>query len=169
MEIRQLTETDAVAYRAFRLRALREAPRAFTNSYEEYLQQPLESTVLRFRDQVNSRVNFTLGAFEEGQLAGSVGFFRETALKVQHKGSLVAMYVVPEFRGRGIARALLSETIDRARQLAGLEELLLGVMVTQTTAKHLYESLGFTVYGRQPRAIQIDHEFFDEELMSLEL
>jgi ribosomal protein S18 acetylase RimI-like enzyme len=169
MHIRQLTETDATIFRVLRLRALRESPHAFTNSYEEFSQQPLESTVQRFRDQVNSRINFMLGAFVDDQLVGIVGFYRETALKIQHKGSIVSMYVQPEYRSQGIARALLTEAIDRARRLPGLTQVLLGVMETQTTAKRLYESLGFTVYGREPRAIKIGDEYFDEEFMLLKL
>ena len=169
MRIRQLTDEDAAVFRTLRLRSLQESPHAFTNSYEEYSRQPLESTALRFRDQVNSRVNFTLGAFVDEQLVGCVAFYRETALKVQHKGSVVSMYVLPEYRSQGIARALLIEAIERARRLPGLEQLLLGVMVTQPAAKHLYDSLGFVVYGREPRAVKIGDEFFDEELMVLKL
>jgi len=169
MVIRQLTETDTALFRVLRLRALRESPHAFTNSYEEFSLQPLESIAQRFRDQVNSHVNFTLGAFQDDQLVGIVGFYRETALKIQHKGSIVSMYVQPEFRSQGIARALLTEAIDRARRLPGLTQLLLGVMETQTTAKRLYESLGFTVYGREPRAVKIGDEYFDEEFMVLKL
>jgi ribosomal protein S18 acetylase RimI-like enzyme len=169
MVIRQLTETDAAIFRVLRLRALRESPHAFTNSYEEFSQQPLENTARRFRDQVDSHVNFTLGTFQADQLVGIVGFYRETALKIQHKGSIVSMYVQPEYRSQGIARALLTEAIDRARRLPGLTQLLLGVMETQTTAKRLYESLGFVVYGREPRAVKIGDEFFDEEFMVLKL
>ena len=169
MVIRQLTEADAAIFRAMRLHSLREAPHAFTNSYEEYSHQALESTAQRFRDQVNSHVNFTLGAFVDEQLVGSVGFFRETALKTQHKGTIVSMYVLPEYRSQGIARALLTEAIDRARRLPGVTQILLGVMETQATAKHLYESLGFVVYGREPHAIKIGDEYFDEEFMVLKL
>jgi ribosomal protein S18 acetylase RimI-like enzyme len=169
MVIRQLTEEDAAIFRVLRLRALHESPHAFTSSYEEFSQQPLESTAQRFRDQVTSRVNFTLGAFQDDQLIGTVGFYRETALKIQHKGSLVSMYVQPEYRSQDIARALLTEAIDRAQRLPGLTQLLLGVMETQTTARRLYESLGFTVYGREPRAVKIGDEFFDEEFMVLKL
>jgi ribosomal protein S18 acetylase RimI-like enzyme len=169
MHIRQLTETDAAIFRTVRMRALRESPHAFTNSYEEFSQQSLESTAQRFRDQINSCVNFTLGAFHDDQLVGMVGFYRETALKIQHKGSIVSMYVLPEYRSQGIARALLTEALDRARRLPGLTQVLLGVMETQTTAKRLYESLGFVVYGREPRALKIGDEYFDEEFMVLKL
>ena len=169
MHIRQLTEADAEIFRAFRLHSLREAPQAFTNSFEEYSQQTVEATARRFREQVASQVDFMLGAFEDGQLIGSVGFYRESALKLRHKGYLVSMYVLPEYRSRGIARALLIEAIARARRLPDLKQLLLGVVVTQATAKRLYETLGFVVYGREPDAIKIGDEYFDEEFMLLKL
>jgi GNAT superfamily N-acetyltransferase len=169
MHIRQLTEADAEIFRAFRLYSLREAPQAFTNSFEEYSQQTVEATARRFREQVESQVDFMLGAFEDGQLIGSVGFYRETAFKLRHKGYIVSMYVTPDYRSRGIARALLIEAIARARRLPDLKQLLLGVVVTQTTAKRLYESLGFIEYGHEPDAVKIGDEYFAEEFMLLKL
>ena len=165
MHIRQLTDTDVEIYRVLRLSSLREAPHAFTNSYEEFSQRTLDSIAQQFR----SRENFTLGAFENDQLVGMVGFYRETALKLRHKGYIVSMYVLLEYRSRGIARALLVEAIDRVKRLPDLKQLLLGVVETQTAAKRLYESLGFIVYGREPDAVKIGDEYFDEEFMLLKL
>jgi ribosomal protein S18 acetylase RimI-like enzyme len=169
MHIRQLTEADAEIFRAFRLYSLREAPHAFTNSFEEYSQQTVEATARRFREQVASQADFMLGAFEDGQLIGSVGFHRETALKLRHKGYIISMYVTPEYRSRGIGRALLIEAIGRAKRQPDLKQLLLGVTVTQITAKRLYELLGFEVYGREPSAVKIGDEYFEEEFMLLRL
>jgi len=165
MHIRQLTETDVEIYRALRLYCLRESPHAFTSSAEEFSQRTLDNITQQLRGQEN----FILGAFEDERLVGLVGFYRETVLKLRHKGSIVSMYVRPEYRSRGIARALLTEAIDRARRLPDLTQLLLGVVVTQTTAKRLYESLGFTAYGCEPRAVKIGDEYFDEEFMVLKL
>ncbi len=165
MHIRQLTEADVEIYRALRAFCLRESPHAFTTSYEEFSQRTLDSLA----QQLRGHDNFTLGAFEDGQLVGMVDFFRETMLKLRHKGYIVSMYVQPEYRSRGIARALLIEAIGRVKRLPGLKLLLLGVVVTQTTAKRLYESLGFTVYGREPDAVKVGDEYFAEELMLLKL
>ena len=165
MHIRQLTDVDVELYRVLRAHCLRESPRAFTTSYEEFSQRATESLA----QQLRGHENFTLGAFEDDQLVGMVGFYRENALKLRHKGYIVSMYVLPDYRSRGIARALLMEAIARVKRLPDLKQLLLGVVVTQTTAKRLYESLGFTVYGREPNAVKIGGDYFDEELMLLRL
>jgi ribosomal protein S18 acetylase RimI-like enzyme len=151
MHIRQLTADDAAMFYPFRLLSLRESPHAFLRSYEEYSRETLDNVAQRFRQQAVANIDFTLGAFEDDQLVGIVGFYRENALKVRHKGYLVSMYVRPEDRRRGVGRALLLAALERIRRLPDLDHVLLGVMETQTAAKCLYESLGFTVYGREPR------------------
>ena len=165
MHIRQLTDADAEIYRVLRLQSLREAPHAFTNSYEEFSQRTLDSIAQQFR----APENFTLGAFEDKRLVGMVGFYREGALKVRHKGYIVSLFVLPDYRGRGMARALLVEALARVKRLPDLKQLVLGVVETQVTAKRLYESLGFVVYGREPDAVKIGDEYFAEEFMLLKL
>lgn len=166
-ELRLLTPADAAIFREIRLRALREDPVAFTNSVEEFSPQPLDKIAARFRS--DPAENFMLGAFHARQLVGLVGFYREAALKQRHKGSIISMYVAPEVRGQGLGRALLREAIRRVRQIQGVETLLLGVMVSQTAARKLYESLGFVVYGREVRATKVGEHYYDEEFMSLDL
>ncbi len=52
------------------------------------------------------------------------------------------MYVIPPLRGQGLARALLHELEDRARQL-GYELARLDTGPKQTGARALYESEGY--------------------------
>ncbi|CAG0966163.1 phosphinothricin acetyltransferase [Gammaproteobacteria bacterium] len=167
LELRLLTPADAAAFRDIRLRALQEEPTAFTSSTEEFSHQTLDKIAARFRsDLVES---FMLGAFQDRKLVGLVGFYRETALKQRHKGSIISLYVAPEARGQGLGRALMRDAIRRVRDIEGVERLLLGVMVTQTAARQLYESLDFVVYGREARALCIDGQYYDEEFMTLDL
>jgi ribosomal protein S18 acetylase RimI-like enzyme len=56
---------------------------------------------------------------------------------------LQELYVVPALRGRGIGRALLEATIELARA-AGAGGLDLNTGATDTAARALYESAGFT-------------------------
>ncbi|MBI5563351.1 MAG: GNAT family N-acetyltransferase [Chloroflexi bacterium] len=167
MIIRVLTEADAIAFRDIRLRALQEEPTAFTSSPEEFSHQTLDKIAARFRS--DPAESFMLGAFQDRGLVGLVGFYRETALKQRHKGSIISLYVAPEARGQGLGRALMHDAIRRVRNIAGVENLLLGVMVTQTAARKLYESLGFVVYGREARALCVEGQYYDEEFMALDL
>lgn len=56
---------------------------------------------------------------------------------------LQELYVAPALRGRGIGRALLTATIELARE-AGAAGVDLNTGETDTEARGLYESMGFT-------------------------
>lgn len=56
---------------------------------------------------------------------------------------LQELYVVPDLRGQGIGRALLEATIELARQ-HGSDGIDLNTGETDTAARALYESTGFT-------------------------
>jgi ribosomal protein S18 acetylase RimI-like enzyme len=56
---------------------------------------------------------------------------------------LQELYVVPPLRGRGIGRALLEATMETAHE-AGASGIDLNTATTDTVARTLYESCGFT-------------------------
>jgi ribosomal protein S18 acetylase RimI-like enzyme len=56
---------------------------------------------------------------------------------------LQELYVVPALRGQGVGRSLLAEAIDLARE-RGAEGIDLNTGETDTAARGLYESMGFT-------------------------
>jgi ribosomal protein S18 acetylase RimI-like enzyme len=56
---------------------------------------------------------------------------------------LAELYVVPELRGLGLGRALMKHAIEVA-QRRGADYMDLGTSETDTAARHLYESMGFT-------------------------
>jgi ribosomal protein S18 acetylase RimI-like enzyme len=168
MHVRKLTEADATEFWQLRLRALRDNPEAFSSSYEESHTIPLVRVMQRLREESIAGDNCILGAFE-ATLVGMVGFRRHQSIKEQHKSTLWGMYVIPEMRGRGIGKALLSHAIAHATSLAGLVQMHLAVVSTQAAARHLYRSLGFEVYGLEPRALKVGNQYCDEELMVLRL
>src|SRR5437588_5334741 len=165
MLVRKLTEADLDALWMVRLQALRDNPEAFGSTYEE--------TVARGKEVFRPRLGqgddvFYLGAFDD-TLIGIVGFYREEGIKNRHKGYVVSMYVLPEKRGRGAGKALMQAMIARAKQIAGLEQLQLAVVTTNRTAYLLYRSLGFEVYGTEPRALKMGGQYWDEDYMVLHL
>jgi RimJ/RimL family protein N-acetyltransferase len=151
-----------------RLRALQDAPEAFSSSYEETVQTPLPDLVEQQRARISTE-NVVFLAQEDSEFVGITGLYRETRLKTKHKGHIWGVYVLPEWRGRGIARVLMQRAIAYARGWAGLQLLHLSVTAGNTAALRLYESLGFVTWGTQPKALYVDGVYFDEHHMALHL
>jgi RimJ/RimL family protein N-acetyltransferase len=63
----------------------------------------------------------------------------------------------------------MSEVLQRAASLAGLERIILTVGHRQSAAAKLYASLGFTVFGHERAALKIDSgssdQYVDEDYM----
>lgn len=161
MDIRLLQMADAESYRELRLEALQSNPEAFGSSYEEEKEYNLEVYKNRFK----SKDSLTFGAFEKEKLIGTVTLFRETKVKMKHRANIFAMYVTADKRGSGIGRRLLTEAIQKAKELDGVEQIYLTVMAANEPAKKLYASFGFEIYGKEKRALKIGDSYYDEEHM----
>ncbi|HSU80560.1 MAG TPA: GNAT family N-acetyltransferase, partial [Candidatus Angelobacter sp.] len=142
-------------------------PEAFATSYEEFIQRvnPLDQLKKNF----SSPDNYTFGAFDKEELIGVVTLLQEIAMKLRHRANIFAMYVTPKSRGLGAGKALLCEAINKAKSLHEVEKVNLSVVPTNKTAKTLYSSLGFKVFGKEEKALKIKDAYYDEEHMVLVL
>ncbi len=165
LEVRRLQSSDAVAYRALRLRAFREHPEAFTSSYEEEVLKPVAYSEQRLAGTSAARF---WGAFVDGVLVGTVGLDREQRIKNRHKAVVIGMYVAPEVARRGAGRALLEALMADARA-SDLEVLVLTVTRGNAGAEKLYVDAGFKSFGIEPRAIKVQNQHFDKNHMFLAL
>jgi ribosomal protein S18 acetylase RimI-like enzyme len=163
--IRPLQEADVSAFKALRVRGLRDEPLAFGTSAEEVEAQSEAAIVQEWRDSAQVPGNVVVGAFLDGAMVGIVGLRRETKTKLSHKALLWGMYVAPEAQGRGIGRALVDHVIAGARQVAGLEQIQLVVTSDLATPKKLYERIGFVSYGIEPRSLKLPDGYRDAEEM----
>ena len=164
MNVRRLNPADALAYQALRLAGLQESPSAFGSSYAE----EKDRAIACIKEQLATQADRGLfGAFDGNELVGVVALGRENVQKLSHKGFIFAMYVQPEYRNSGIARALLLEALGLARSIPQLRQLNLCVNATNTKAIRLYESLGFKAFGHEVDALLVDGELHDEIHMSL--
>ncbi len=134
---RLLKPADRLPYRAIRLESLQAYPGSFCARYEEQSLLPR----LAFENYIAEEIRdkFIVGAFDKQQLVGICGFSRESEVS----GEIIQMYVQSHYQGQKIGQKLLAATIEEARQLEGLEELTLGVMIGSTPARRLYEQAGF--------------------------
>ena len=90
----------------------------------------------------------------EGKAVGCVAMKRHDG---ENAGELKRLYVRPEYRGRGYARTLAEKILEDARQI-GYDAVYLDTLPGLTAAKHLYETMGFTLcepYNDDPMGCSI--------------
>jgi ribosomal protein S18 acetylase RimI-like enzyme len=155
---RLLSLEDIEAFRALRLRGLKECPDAFLDDYEEWANEPVES-FRKFFD------GWVAGAFFEGKLLGISGLYREKGKKLKHKGTIWGVYVAPEARGKGLGRGLLTLLLDEAKK-SGLELVQLSADETSLITLRLYQSIGFSEYGRDKHIMKVGDHYVTDVLMA---
>jgi len=155
METKILTPEHTDAYNRLMLQALQQFPADFAASHIQDLQQ-LDGLLF--------------GAFSgKDGLIGAVGLRQEKLLKTSHKGLIWGMYVTPGYQGCGVGKHLLEAALTYARGMSGLEQLYLVVGEHNTSARRLYESLGFKTFGFEPRELKVDGKPYDGVHMWLKL
>ena len=168
--LRPMLEPDLLGYKALRDAMLAGHPEAFTSDAETERQRDIASYRSRLAGGAGGGTLFTLLALDGTRIVGALTCEREPRRKVQHLAHLVGMMVADTHRGRGIGRTLLATAITRLRATAGLAQVTLSVTAGNRAAIGLYESVGFTRYGRLPDAIRLpDGRRLDKDLMLLRL
>ena len=158
MHLRRLTPSDAPAYQSLRLAALRESPTAFSSSYEDECDTPLSAIEAHMAPD-SGRNRF--GAFDGEALVGVVGVGREAAAKLRHKAFVGGMVVAPAWRNQGVGRQLLAHALAFADAMPGVRQVTLSITAGNAAALALYASMGFRVFGQEPRALCVDGVFYN--------
>lgn len=168
--LRPMLEPDLLGYKALRDAMLAGHPEAFTSDAETERLRDIASYRSRLAGGAGGGTLFTLLALDGTRIVGALTCEREPRRKVQHLAHLVGMMVADTHRGRGIGRMLLAAAVTRLRATAGLAQVTLSVTAGNRAAIGLYESMGFTRYGRLSDAIRLpDGRRLDKDLMLLRL
>lgn len=104
-----------------------------------------------------------LVAVIDDRVVGGVRIVREQHPAIRHVASF-GLLVLPDHRGRGIGRALLSEAIRWAERV-GVRKLELAVYPDNEAAIALYRTFGFVEEGRLRGHSRRADGFADEVLM----
>ncbi|HAU0263898.1 TPA: GNAT family N-acetyltransferase [Legionella pneumophila] len=160
MKIKVLIQEDWELWKSFRLEALKNSPESFGSSYEE---EVLMSDA-DFQNGLSK--GYVLGAFVDDLLVSCAGFYTLNSLKTKHRGVLWGMYTRLEYRGKGIATALIQTLIQHAK--ACVTQLHLTCVVSNFLACVFYQKQGFRIYAIEPKALKINDTFYDEYLMVLD-
>jgi len=111
---------------------------------------------------------FPLLALVEGKIAGDATLHQQLGGWKRHIGR-VSVLVRPEFRGRGLARALVSEIVNLARNV-GLDKVEAEFIGEQDAAMKMFAMLGFSNLVRLEDYVKdmqaISHDYV---LMGLDL
>ncbi len=163
--VRPLREGDAPAFRALRLRALKEDPEPFMTTFDEDEARPVAEVAARLA--ASTPGTGVLGAFRGDTLIGSVGFSRHAASKARHRVLLWGMYVAPEERRHSVGRALLLQVVALLREVEDVEQIELTVVTRDESARGLYVGVGFERQGTVRHAMKVGREYFDEDTFVL--
>lgn len=146
--IRPFTADEWPAYRAIRLRALADAPDAFSSTLDAEQALAPETWATRMAKAAVSGIDHALAAELAGELVGLA--WAKVDADDATIVNLFQMWVAPEARGQGVAGALLDEAI-RWAGTRGAQALQLGVNCANLPAVRLYERAGFLDTGwREP-------------------
>jgi len=112
--------------------------------------------------------NLPLLALIDGKIVGAATLHQQLGGWRRHIGR-VSVHVHPEYRGKGLARLLVNEAVDIARQCA-LEKVEAEFIGLQKGAIKMFSMLGFGVLVRLPEYVKdmqaISHDYV---LMGLDL
>jgi RimJ/RimL family protein N-acetyltransferase len=139
--IRRLQVGEAELFKQTRLKALQEAPYAFSSTYDSALLRSEES----WREQADSTAQGsdqgTFIAFSDGEPIGMAALYRrEDQTEV---GALLQVWVAPEHRGTGIAWDLMDAIFEWAGE-NNFRKILSRVRTGNTKAYEFYIKYGFS-------------------------
>ena len=157
--IDRLPEDEWAKYKEIRLEALKNDPIAFGSSFEEEINRP--------ESHWRNRTIGAVYAFYDDKIVGLMSYKDEDRLKTKHKSGIYSVYVRPEFRGKGVGKKLLGETLRIIKENKEIIKVNLTVNPLQRSAVKLYESFGFKAVGTLHKELLINGELYDEVLMEL--
>ena len=160
--LRPLDTTDELAFHEFFL--------AVPNQERMFIKHRVtEPEVIReWCQNIDLGRNLPLLACNHGQIIGDATLHQQLGGWKRHIGR-ISVLIHPNFRGRGLAKTMVSDVINVARQV-GLEKVEAEFIGEQEAAMKVFALLGFTTLARLPDYVKdmqaVTHDYV---LMGLDL
>jgi len=142
--IKPITPLNASVFKAVRLRALENAPYAFSSTYAKE-SQFADSEWLARATGMNGERGIGFLAMDGENACGLVGSFLDRSDPT--RAHLVSMWTAPTHRQQGVGRGLVEEVLKWAHSRK-VRTLLLMVTSNNPSAIRFYERLAFAHTGR---------------------
>ncbi len=168
--IRAVTPSDTASMMTY-INELSSEDTYITFSGEQLSFEEEEKYLLSCEKETEAGNMIKLACEVAGQIVGVCDIRRELTRKKRgyHIG-IVGLTVNKHFRGDGIGKMLLQQTMSQAQEaIPGLRILLLYCFETNIPALRLYTKLGFQETGRIPQGTLYKGEYIDEIQMCLQL
>jgi ribosomal protein S18 acetylase RimI-like enzyme len=174
----RLGPADASRYSRLRSRMLVESPWSFGASPEddEALDPARLAELLRSEESAIFAIEASaLAPWGGGRPAAGAELIAAAAVvrmkrpKFAHRARIWGVFVEPQYRGRGLGRAVMEAAVGAARGWPGVDYVDLAVSANVPAAEHLYRRLGFVAWGREPEATEHAGRRHDEIHMTLRL
>ncbi len=113
---------------------------------------------------LENKGSFLLVAMYQQKPVGFLMLEANPAEKLSHT-AILNMGVVENFRGIGVGKFLLKETLGKIKTEGNVEIIYLMVRADHNSAIQLYENAGFDTLARLEKDTKIDGKYFDGILM----
>lgn len=144
--IRRVTARDADSIKSIRLRSLQSDPLSFGSTFVKEAAYADEEWADWASGDASGDEMATMLALDHGEPVGIVGAYRDDDDHSLYH--VIAMWVVPEYRGRGLGRRLL-HAIEEWVDGCGGATIQLDVADQAPAAARLYQSAGYALDGQE--------------------
>lgn len=139
--IRRIRIGEFDLFKQIRLRALKEAPYAFSSTYESALQRSEESWREQADNSAQGSDRATFITFSDDAPVGIAALYRvENQINV---GAMLQVWVAPEHRGTGVARDLIDAIFEWAGE-NNFRMILSRIRDGNIRAQKFYTKYGFS-------------------------
>lgn len=143
--IRQLVAEDWEIYRDLRLHALKTEPGVFSSNYARESVFSKDEWVERIA--VGGKAAFAL--FDESTPIGLTGVVRMDGVEDAPEVVLVASYILPEYRGRGLSRYFYEARLNWAADQGNVKTVIVSHRESNLASKAANQAFGFVYQGKE--------------------